>query len=198
MPSPIRVVHYLNQVYAGIGRDEKADLPIEVRDRPIGPARLLNFLLGDQGDVVATIICGDGYFSDRRDEVLAWIDNRLALIRPEVVVAGPAYDLELYGHACGDVCLAAQRNGIPSITAMTPGQPGGCHDASRAEHSPNWPSTRRHDGHNFSVTSRSPSTLGPSIESRYNRQRVRRGWKPGSVSAWIFRGPSGKAAKLGR
>ena len=125
MPSPIRVVHYLNQVYAGIGREEKADLPIEVRDRPIGPARLLNFLLGDQGDVVATIICGDGYFSDRRDEVLAWIDSRLALIRPEVVVAGPAYDLELYGRACGDVCLAAQRNGIPSITAMTPDNPAG-------------------------------------------------------------------------
>ena len=123
MPGAIRVLHYLNQVYAGIGREEKADLPIEVRDRPIGPARLLNFLLGEQGEVVATIICGDNYFGRRRDEALAYIEGQLKLMRPQVVVAGPAFDLALYGRACGDVCLAAQGAGIAAVTAMTPDNP---------------------------------------------------------------------------
>ena len=128
MPSPIRVVHYLNQVYAGIGREEKADLPIEVRDRPIGPARLLNFLLGDQGDVVATIICGDGYFAKQRNESLSLIDSQLRELGPDVVAVGPAFDLEPYGLACVSVCNAALKMGIPSVAALTIDNPAnaGC------------------------------------------------------------------------
>ncbi len=123
MPSPIRVVHYLNQVYAGIGREEKADLPIEVRDRPIGPARLLNFLLGDQGDVVATIICGDVYFARQQSESLALVDSQLREYMPDVMVAGPAFDLGPYGLACVSVCLAALEVGVPPVTALAADNP---------------------------------------------------------------------------
>ena len=119
MPKPIRVVHYLNQVYAGIGRDEKSDLPAEVRERPIGPARLLNYLMGDRGSVVSTIVCGDGYFHERRSEVLAILESVLQESHTDLMVAGPAFDLESYGLACGAVCLAARDMGVPSLTAMT-------------------------------------------------------------------------------
>ncbi len=124
MPNSIRVVHYLNQVYAGVGRGEKADLPLEVRDRPIGPARLLNYLLGEQAEVVATIVCGDGYFKDHKDEVLAALRGEMERSSPNVVVAGPAFDLGPYGLACGAVCLAAQELGISSVTAMSADNPG--------------------------------------------------------------------------
>ena len=123
MPEPIRVVHYLNQVYAGIGRDEKADLPAEVRERPVGPARLLNHLMGDRGSVVSTIVCGDGYFQERRTEVLALLETVLRESRADLVVAGPVFNLESYGLACGAVCLAAQDMGVPALTAMTTGNP---------------------------------------------------------------------------
>ena len=123
MPEPVRVVHYLNQVYAGIGRDEKTDLPAEVRERPIGPARLLNYLMGDRGNVVATIVCGDGYFQEWRDEVLALLETVLRESQADLVVAGPAFDLESYGLACGAVCLTAQDMSISAITAMTTDNP---------------------------------------------------------------------------
>ena len=123
MPGPIRVVHYLNQVYAGIGRDEKADLPAEVREQPIGPARLLNYLMGDRGNVVSTIVCGDGYFQQRRDEVLALLETVLRESQADLMVAGPGFDLESYGLACGAVCIAARDMGVPALTAMTTSSP---------------------------------------------------------------------------
>ena len=123
MPGPIRVVHYLNQVYAGIGRDEKADLPAEVRSQPIGPARLLNYLMGERGNVVSTIVCGDGYFRERRSEVMALLETALQESQADLLVAGPAFDLESYGLACGAVCVAAQDMGVPALTGMTPENP---------------------------------------------------------------------------
>ena len=129
MPNPIRIAHYLNQVYAGIGRDERADLPVEVRDRPIGPARLLNHLLGERGQVVATIVCGDSYFENHKEEALAALRSEIEKSNPGVVIAGPAFDLAPYGLACVQVCLAARAMGIPSATAMTPDNPGFPHGA---------------------------------------------------------------------
>ena len=123
MPGPIRVVHFLNQVYAGIGREEKADLPVEVRDRPIGPARLLNYLLGERGEVICTIICGDGYFAGQRGETLTYIESQLRGQQPDVLVAGPAFDLEAYGLACVAVCAEALKLGIASATAIAPNNP---------------------------------------------------------------------------
>ena len=123
MPGPIRIVHYLNQVYAGIGRDEKAGLPAEVRERPIGPARLLDYLMGERGNVVSTIVCGDEYFQERRGDVLALAETVLRESGANLLVAGPAFDLESYGLACGAVCLAAQDTGVPALTAMTTGNP---------------------------------------------------------------------------
>ncbi len=59
MAGPIRAVHYLNQFYGGIGGEDKANVPVEVQEGPVGPGRPLEQLFDGQGTVVATIICGD-------------------------------------------------------------------------------------------------------------------------------------------
>src|SRR5919198_338712 len=51
----LRVVHYLNQFFAGIGAEDKADAPPGHRGGPVGPGRVLQQLLGDRGEVVATV-----------------------------------------------------------------------------------------------------------------------------------------------
>ena len=124
MADQLRVVYYLNQFFGGIGGEEKANLPLEVRDGPIGPARPFQQLLGDQGQVVATIICGDNYFSEQREQALEQVTQALRSAQPDVVVAGPAFDAGRYGLACGAVCAAAEDMGIPSVTAMHPENPG--------------------------------------------------------------------------
>ena len=49
----IRVVHYLNQFFGGIGGEEQAYEPVQGA-------------LGDQTTIVGTLIAGDNYFAVQR------------------------------------------------------------------------------------------------------------------------------------
>ncbi|MGZ8531019.1 MAG: glycine/betaine/sarcosine/D-proline family reductase selenoprotein B, partial [Candidatus Binatia bacterium] len=85
----IRVVHILNQFFAGIGGEEKADMAVAVADGAAGAARALQSLLAERGQVVATIYFGDNYFHEHKDDALAAITAELEKHKPDVVVAGP-------------------------------------------------------------------------------------------------------------
>lgn len=122
--SGIRVVHYLNQFFGGIGGEDQAGVPVRVRDGAVGPGRLLQQALDGSGSVAATIICGDNYFAENREPASVAIQGALEQIKPDVIVAGPAFDAGRYGLACGQVCLLAQERGIPAVTAMFPDNPG--------------------------------------------------------------------------
>ena len=124
MTRPLRVAHYLNQFFGGIGAEEHAGVGVEVREGPVGPGRALQMALGDEATVVATIICGDNYFSDEIDTSLSAIGDALTQYSPDVVIAGPAFDAGRYGFACAEVCVAAQKSGIPAVTGMTPDNSG--------------------------------------------------------------------------
>ena len=43
----MRVVHYLNQFFGGIGAEEQAGVGLEARDGAVGPGKLLEQLLGE-------------------------------------------------------------------------------------------------------------------------------------------------------
>jgi glycine reductase complex component B subunit gamma len=124
MPEKIRVVHYINQFFAGLGGEEHADHPPERRAGPVGPGRALQQAWGDEAEIVATLVCGDNYFSRAPD---AAADELLALAAEDgaqVLVAGPAFDSGRYGMACGKICVAAQeRLGIPGLTGLLPENP---------------------------------------------------------------------------
>jgi glycine reductase complex component B subunit gamma len=124
MTNRVRVVHYLNQFFGGIGAEERANNPIEQRVGAVGPGRLLESQLGDQADIAATLIGGDNYVVEQRATALAAVRTALEQIRPDVVVAGPAFDAGRYGDACGAVCaLASNELGIPCVTALHPDNP---------------------------------------------------------------------------
>lgn len=124
MVSGLRVVHFVNQYFGGVGGEEAANIPVEIRQGSVGPGRLLEGALGDRGSVVATIICGDNYFNERRDEALPAITQALKEHGANAVVAGPAFDAGRYGLACAEVCRAAQEMGIAAVTGMHPENPG--------------------------------------------------------------------------
>ena len=124
MASQIRVAHYVNQFFGGIGGEEHANISVEVRPEALGPGRPFQELLGDQGTIVTTIICGDNYFAEQPQEALTQITHALREARPDVLIAGPAFDAGRYGLACGAICQAAEEMGIPAVTAMHPENPG--------------------------------------------------------------------------
>ena len=113
-------MHYVNQFFGGIGGEEKAHAPLEVREGPVGPGRALQQVLGGQGAVVATLICGDDYVAEREDESGAAIREALGRHRPDLVLAGPAFDSGRYGLGCALTCRVAQSLGIAAVTGMYP------------------------------------------------------------------------------
>src|SRR5262249_62314519 len=68
MSSPLRVVHYLNQFFGGIGGEEQADVGVTARAGSVGPGRLLEKALGDDARIEATLIGGDNFVSQRAEE----------------------------------------------------------------------------------------------------------------------------------
>jgi glycine reductase len=124
MIEPIRVVHYLNQFFAGLGGEEHADHPPERREGPVGPGRALQQALGSDAVIVATLVCGDNYFSSAPDQAAEDLIGLLGSDRPEVLIAGPAFDSGRYGMACGRMCVAAgELLGIPALTGLLPENP---------------------------------------------------------------------------
>ena len=124
MVKPVSVVHYVNQFFGGIGGEEKANSPVQVRDGPVGPGRALQQLLGSEGTVVATIVAGDNHVVEEKETALAAVRETLKRYKPSVVVAGPAFEAGRYGLACAEICREAQAQGIPAVTGMYPDNPG--------------------------------------------------------------------------
>jgi len=123
--SKLRVVHYINQFFAGIGGEEKADYKPELRDGHVGPGLALSQQFGDKAEIVATVICGDSYFNENVDVALKEILSMISKHKPDVFVAGPAFNAGRYGMACGAVCKAVQEElKIPVVTAMYEENPG--------------------------------------------------------------------------
>lgn len=120
----IKVLHYLNQFFSGIGAEEAANHPIEVRHGAVGPGNALNRVFGDQAEIVATIVAGDNYFNEQREQSTSVVLDALRKYRPELVLAGPAFNAGRYGLACAEVCHLAQSQRIPAVTAMFPENPG--------------------------------------------------------------------------
>jgi glycine reductase len=120
---PVRVVHYVNQFFAGLGGEDAAGRAVEVRREPAGATRALIAELGSRASVVATIVGGDNYMNDERERARAAVREALRELRPDVVVAGPAFEAGRYSLACAEVCRVATAEGIASVTAMHPAAP---------------------------------------------------------------------------
>jgi betaine reductase len=117
----VKAVHYVNQFFAGLGGEDKAETPPTRLDGAVGPGR---GLVAEGIEIVATIACGDDYFAEHEDEALATLLGYLEEDSPDVLVAGPAFGSGRYGYACGTLAAAAVEHGIPAVAAMHPENPG--------------------------------------------------------------------------
>lgn len=119
-----RVVHYINQFYAGIGGEDKADTTPFKQDGPVGPGTAFAGALED-AEIVGTVVCGDGYFNENMDDALDTVLEMIASYEPDLVIAGPAFNAGRYGMAAGHVAEGViQRLNIPAIAGMYEENPG--------------------------------------------------------------------------
>jgi glycine reductase complex component B subunit gamma len=119
------VVHVLNQFFAGLGGEEKADLPVAVIEGTAGAARGLQVQFGEAAQIVCTIYYGDNYFHQHKVEALKALLNAVRSHQPQVVVAGPAFNSGRYGMSCVEIGNEiAKTLAIPCVTAMHEENPG--------------------------------------------------------------------------
>ncbi len=123
-----RVVQYINQFYAGKGGEEKADFQPEAVTEAVGPAAEVARLLaasGVEAELVGTVICGDGYYGEHMEEARAKCLELISSLKPDLLIAGPAFNAGRYGVACGDVsATVGEKLNIPTVTAMYKENPG--------------------------------------------------------------------------
>lgn len=125
MSDKFRVVYYVNQFFGQVGGEDKASMPPEYRPETVGPATGFNTLIKGEGEVVGTIICGDNYFNENKQEVMESILNTIKEASPDVFVAGPAFNAGRYGVACAEISIAVSKElNIPVITGMYLENPG--------------------------------------------------------------------------
>jgi len=121
----LRVVHYINQFFAQIGGEDKADIPVQSREGVVGPGLAFRQAFGEQAEIVATIICGDTYFNEHIEEATKQIVGLVRELKADIFIAGPAFNAGRYGVACGAVCAGVHKElGIPVLTGMFEENPG--------------------------------------------------------------------------
>ncbi len=121
----IKVVHYINQFFAGIGGEEKADIKPESRDGFVGPGMALNKAFAGEMEIVGTIICGDSYFNENLETAKAEVLEMVKKFDADMFIAGPAFNAGRYGVACGAIAKHIEESlNIPAVTAMYEENPG--------------------------------------------------------------------------
>ena len=121
----MRVVHYVNQFFGGLGGEEKAGAPLESHEGAVGPGKLLEQLLGIDAQVVLTLICGDNYAVEDQESMIVAALQKVRAANADLFVAGPCFLAGRYGMAAGALCSVVQSKlGIPVIAAMAKENPG--------------------------------------------------------------------------
>lgn len=125
MKGQFRLIHFLNQFFAGIGGEEKANLAPCLFDGARGPGNLLQTLCPDLS-ITATIVVGDNFIATHTEEAVSVIIQLLQDIfnkagdrQPQLLVAGPAFNAGRYGFGCGMVCRAVREEfRLPVVAGM--------------------------------------------------------------------------------
>ena len=186
MSEPLRVVHYLNQFFAGIGGEERADVGVSMRAgagraraRAPGRARRRRARRRPPSSAATTTSP-----SGRRRPSRA-IRAKLATLRPDVVVAGPAFGSGRYGLACAAACRGRGRARCPRGDRHASREPGGGGQPAARPHRPDRGVDHGHAARASRASRASPCAwrvakpLGPAEVEGYIAQGKRRVWDRG-------------------
>ena len=120
-----RVVHYINQFFANVGGEEMAHIPAELREGKVGPGLAFETAWKGEAVITHTIVCGDSFFAEHEKEAKETVVNWVKEIKPDLFIAGPAFNAGRYGYACSNIALEVkQQLGIPVLTGMYVENPG--------------------------------------------------------------------------
>lgn len=112
-----RILYYVNQFFGQVGGEDKADYTPHLENGAIGCADAFSKLL-EGGEVVTTIVCGDNYYNEHKEESDKFILEKFEEIKPDIVVLGPAFNAGRYGMACSGVINLLKDKDVKLVTGM--------------------------------------------------------------------------------
>lgn len=120
-----KVVHYINQFYAGMGGEDTASVGLSVKEGAAGPGAALAKALGPDYEIVKTIVCGDNTIAEHPEEIIPQIIDIVRGAGTNLFVAGPGFNAGRYGLGCGSTTAAVTEElRIPAVTALFAENPG--------------------------------------------------------------------------
>ncbi len=119
-----KVVHYINQFFAGIGGESDADFQPVLLKELSGPSKLLNEKL-EGAEVVATIVCGDNYYGENTEKATSEIIELLKDVEFDYFISGPTFRAGRYGVAAEGIASTIENEfKTPVLTSMNDENPG--------------------------------------------------------------------------
>ena len=117
----MKIIMILDQIQAGFGGKEKGDLALGGKKMAIGSAAMFDKYLNEvNGEIIATLYCGDDYYLENRELVKSKLVAMTKKMAPDVVICGPAFNYEKYGLLCAEVGQAIESEiAIPVVAAMS-------------------------------------------------------------------------------
>ena len=99
-----KILHYLNQFFAGIGGEDKAGQEFLFLPKAVGPGVVLCDLLKNHEVEYATVVCGDNYFHEHEEA-----SSRFFGGSDDPVCPGPVHCRS--GFSCGKIRTCLRQNG---------------------------------------------------------------------------------------
>lgn len=113
-----KVLCYINQFFAGLGAEEAAYTEPQFHEGRIGPADGFAAQLKN-GEVCGTLVCGDNYYVENMDAARAFVRRYVEELKPDLFIAGPAFNAGRFGIACADICKYVKTElGVQAITGL--------------------------------------------------------------------------------
>ncbi len=117
----MRVLMIFDQIQAGMGGKEKADLVLGGKKGAIGSVPMIApHLKKVDGEVIACLYCGDRYFKENEEEVVSKMTAMVKKLNPDVVICGPAYNYKGYAYMCAVIAKSInEKTDIIAVAAMS-------------------------------------------------------------------------------
>ena len=117
----MKVLMIFDQIQAGMGGKERADLPLGGKKGAIGSVPMIEkHLKKVEGEVIACLYCGDRYFKENEEEAAKKMTAMVKKLNPDVVICGPAYNYKGYAHMCAVIAKEInEKTDIPVVAAMS-------------------------------------------------------------------------------
>ncbi len=119
-----KILYYLNQFFGQIGGEDQAHIAPQFKKEAVGPAAAFEKMLDGTGEIVGTLICGDNYFNENVEAVEQEMQRLYDEYKPDLVVAGPAFNAGRYGMACAGVATFFDELDVPVVSGMYEENPG--------------------------------------------------------------------------